>query len=66
VERLWRVLSHPETVANLAKVGKSYGGGAIKVEPRALERLPLPDRLVRSEGLDRLVASRQRAMFEGD
>jgi hypothetical protein len=40
--RLWRVLSHPDTVANLSLVGKSYGSGAIKVEPRALERLPLP------------------------
>lgn len=52
LEKLWRVLSHPETVANLKKVGKSYGGEAIKVEPRALERLPLPDHLVEAEGLD--------------
>jgi hypothetical protein len=42
VERLWNVLRHPETIANLSLVGKSYGSGAIKVEPRALERLPLP------------------------
>jgi len=42
VARLWEVLRDPRTVANLALVGKSYGGGAIKVEPRALERLPLP------------------------
>ncbi len=41
VEQLWRVLQEPETVSNLALVGKSYGAGAIKVEPRALERLPL-------------------------
>jgi adenine-specific DNA-methyltransferase len=40
--KLWKVLQHPETVANLSLVGKSYGGGAIKVEPRSLERLPLP------------------------
>ena len=39
---LWRVLQRPETVAALSSVGKSYGDGAIKVEPRALERLPLP------------------------
>jgi hypothetical protein len=51
LERLWKVISHPETIANLRKVGKSYGGDAIKVEPRALERLPLPDKLVRREGL---------------
>jgi adenine-specific DNA-methyltransferase len=43
---LWRVLREPETVSNLALVGKSYGDGAIKVEPRALERLPLPPSLL--------------------
>ena len=42
VERLWQVLQHPQTIANLSLVGKSYGGGAIKVEPRSLERLPIP------------------------
>lgn len=46
VERLWSVLRHPNTVANLARVGKSYGSGSVKVEPRALERLPLPSALV--------------------
>jgi hypothetical protein len=43
---LWQVLQHPETVNNLSLVGKSYGSGAIKVEPRALERLPLPTKIV--------------------
>ena len=42
MEKLWRILRHPETVQNLARVGKSYGSGAIKVEPRSLERLPIP------------------------
>lgn len=42
IERLWEVLQEPETIANLSYVGKSYGSGAIKVEPRALEKLPLP------------------------
>ncbi len=46
VEQLWQILSHPDTVANLAEIGKSYGDGAIKVEPRALERLPLPDHVL--------------------
>ncbi len=46
VETLWTVLRHPQTLANLRLVGKSYGGGAIKVEPRALERLPLPADIV--------------------
>ncbi|HMX30145.1 MAG TPA: SAM-dependent methyltransferase, partial [Blastocatellia bacterium] len=51
IERLWQVLKHPDTVKNLGKVGKSYGSGAIKVEPRALERLPLPDYVVAQVGL---------------
>lgn len=59
VEHLWKVLSNPETISNLKKVGKSYGGDAIKVEPRALERLPLPDTLVRAEGLDKYRTSKQ-------
>lgn len=51
IERLWILLSHPDAVANLALVGKSYGGGAVKVEPRALERLPLSARALREAGL---------------
>lgn len=52
VERLWQVLRDPRIVENLSRVGKSYGDGAIKVEPRALERLPLPRDLVESVGLE--------------
>ncbi|MBN1336604.1 MAG: N-6 DNA methylase [Deltaproteobacteria bacterium] len=52
LEALWKILVHPETVANLSDVGKSYGSGAIKVEPRALERLALPDHVVEAAGLD--------------
>lgn len=51
VEALWEVLRDRRTVANLGLVGKSYGDGAIKVEPRALEQLPLPEELVRAAGL---------------
>ena len=51
IARLWRLLQHPETVKNLARVGKSYGSGAIKVEPRALERLPLPEHVLAQVGL---------------
>lgn len=52
VENLLKVLSHPKTVANLALVGKSYGDGAIKVEPRALERLLLPMSVITEVGLE--------------
>ncbi|CDH46920.1 hypothetical protein [Candidatus Contendibacter odensensis] len=46
IANLWQVLQHEETVNNLALVGKSYGSGAIKVEPKALANLPLPKHLV--------------------
>jgi adenine-specific DNA-methyltransferase len=52
LERLWLVLRHPQTRQNFALVGKSYGNGAVKVEPRALERLPLPEHLLQEAGLD--------------
>jgi hypothetical protein len=51
IERLWKVLQHPDTVKNLSRVGKSYGAGAIKVEPRGLEQLPLPQDVVVECGL---------------
>jgi adenine-specific DNA-methyltransferase len=60
VEKLWKVLSHPGTVNNLALVGKSYGAGAIKVEPRALERLPLPKDILAELELDSV---RQPALY---
>jgi adenine-specific DNA-methyltransferase len=61
IDRLWQALKHPDTVRNLALVGKSYGAGAIKVEPRALERLPIPEHLV--EGLSLAPALSQAALF---
>lgn len=59
IEALWRVLSHPDTVANLPLVGKSYGGGAIKVEPRALESLFLPPHVMAEAGLEAPAAAEQ-------
>jgi hypothetical protein len=64
VEQLWQVLRHPETIANLSRVGKSYGDGAIKVEPRALERLPLPEEVVRAAGLPTPRARRLAAQVD--
>lgn len=51
VERLWQLLQHPDTISNLARVGKSYGAGAIKVEPRALEALPIPVTALETAGM---------------
>jgi len=64
IERLWKVLAHPKTIANLRKVGKSYGGDAIKVEPRSLERLPLSDHLVQAEGIEKYVQPKQSTLFD--
>jgi hypothetical protein len=50
-DSIWPLLNHPETIANLSRVAKSYGSGAIKVEPRALERVPLSEATVRDSGL---------------
>jgi hypothetical protein len=62
VDRLWTVLQSPQTIRNLTLVGKSYGAGAIKVEPRALEKLLLPERIVSAAGLD-LAKSEQLQFF---
>lgn len=40
-ESLCAALNDPATIVGLRQVGKSYGDGAIKVEPRALEKLAL-------------------------
>lgn len=51
LERLWQVFSDPRTSANLRLVGKSYGDGALKVEPRSLQQLQIPDDVLSEAGL---------------
>jgi adenine-specific DNA-methyltransferase len=51
IRRLWRALNHPDTIKNLAFAGKSYGGGAVKVEPRQLDNLEIPESVLRAVGL---------------
>ncbi len=46
IDKLWGVLQHPDTLSNLSLVGKSYGSGAIKVEPKALQNLPIPQHVL--------------------
>ncbi len=46
LEKLWLVLQHPDTIKNLFLVGKSYGSGAIKVEPKSLSNLPIPNHVL--------------------
>lgn len=59
LEKIWKVLTHPDTLANLSKVGKSYGNGAIKVEPRLLEKLPIPNHVIDQYGVPK-----QMRLFE--
>lgn len=62
-DKLWKILQHPETIANLNLVGKSYGDGAIKVEPRALEKLPIPSSIVSETELEAPVRNSQLALL---
>ncbi len=64
VEKLGKVLQHPQTLANLSLVGKSYGSGAIKVEPRALERLPLPTSVLEAVGLKKGERPEQLSLYQ--
>lgn len=43
---LWRALNESVVIEGLSRVGKSYGDGAIKVEPRALEQLTIPQSIL--------------------
>jgi adenine-specific DNA-methyltransferase len=63
-EKLWRALNHPQTIANLPFVGKSYGGGAIKVEPRQLDSLEIPHSVLAEVGLTPVEVMTQPTMLE--
>ncbi len=52
IYKLWRALNHPGTLENLAFAGKSYGGGALKVEPRQLDALEIPQTVLKEVGLN--------------
>lgn len=54
VQNLWLALNHPDTLSNLHLVGKSYGSDAIKVEPRSLEKLTIPNHIIEKFGLPKL------------
>jgi adenine-specific DNA-methyltransferase len=54
ITNLWRALNHPDTLDNLQAVGKSYGSGAIKVEPNSLRNLSIPDHVVTKYDLNRV------------
>jgi hypothetical protein len=64
VEKLWRALNHEDTQANLVFVGKSYGGGALKVEPRQLDVLEIPQHVLKEVGLAPVQSWSQIALLE--
>ena len=53
ITNLWQALNDIETIQNLKLVGKSYGSGAIKVEPRNLDKVPIPEHIVDKYNLNR-------------
>lgn len=65
VAALWAAFNNPRTLENLRRVGKSYGDGAVKVEPRALERLPIPHAACADAGLPLPGARAQRRLTLG-
>jgi hypothetical protein len=64
LDALWAALNDPRTLARLPWVGKSYGSGAIKVEPRALERLPLALTSPSAPSSDRIRLGRRQLRLE--
>lgn len=64
VERLWRALNHPDTLRNLLFVGKSYGKGALKVEPRQLDALEIPLSVLEEVGLSPPTTASQLMLLE--
>jgi hypothetical protein len=66
IANLCEALNDPETIQNLRLVGKSYGSGAIKVEPRNLDKVPIPEHIVDKYNLTRQkykIKSQQLELF---
>lgn len=61
---LWCALNEPEVIEGLSRVGKSYGDGAIKVEPRALEQLTIPRSLLARHGITAHAPTSQLLLLE--
>jgi adenine-specific DNA-methyltransferase len=49
--KLQMALNHPSTIRELSRVGKSYGDGALKVEPGGLRKLIVPHEALATAGL---------------
>jgi adenine-specific DNA-methyltransferase len=64
IKKLWRALNHPDTHANLSFVSKSYGGGALKTEPRQLDQLEIPQSVLDEVGLNSLKPISQAMLLD--
>ncbi|MCX6812398.1 MAG: N-6 DNA methylase [Candidatus Berkelbacteria bacterium] len=65
IAKLWQILNDPKTISNLKLVGKSYGSGAVKVEPRSLANLPIPEEVVMRVGIEPICTKEhQNTLFE--
>jgi len=62
IANLWQALNHPDTIKNLRLVGKSYGYGAIKVEPRNLDRVPIPEHIVEKYNLNKSYKNKNKQL----
>jgi hypothetical protein len=60
ITNLWQALNHPDTLDNLQAVGKSYGSGAIKVEPNSLRNLSIPNHIVTQFNLNRACSTLEK------
>ena len=63
-KKLWRALNHPDTLSNLSYVAKSYGGGALKAEPRQLDQLEIPQSVLDEIGLRPLNPESQQMLLD--
>jgi hypothetical protein len=64
IKKLWTALNHPDTLVNLAMVAKSYGGGALKAEPRQLDQLEIPEAVLHQVGLIPFQEMQQMELLE--
>jgi len=51
IKKIFAALNDKRTIRNIPYVAKSYGSGALKIEPRSLERLHLPHNVLKDVGL---------------
>ncbi|MBU3978698.1 SAM-dependent methyltransferase [Patescibacteria group bacterium] len=64
INKLWQILNNPKTINNLKLVGKSYGSGAVKVEPKSLANLPIPEEVIMQAGIEPIYAKEQQKTLQ--